>query len=314
MSSLLTAPGTLVDAGETSSAPPRYDFRRPDRLSAAQLAGLRLLHDRSALGISTSMSAYLRTTVAMTVAAVDQRSYAEFLGTLTDPTAYYAVAIAPFDELGAIEITPALAFVLIDRMLGGTGETVAQNRPLTQIEQNVVDSVVKLLLEGLGETWNAATSITFSIRGRETRPRMLSVAAPADVVVTITFDVRIGDTQGAINVCMPAAIVEAAGAHFSQSWPQSRRQFPPLEQAWLTEHLRRVAVDVEPQIRTRLKASAVLSLQAGEVLALPLAADQPLDVYVNGERKLTGRLAADAGRLMVMVAGRQQADTVAEGI
>jgi flagellar motor switch protein FliM len=43
-----------------------------------------------------------------------------------------------------------VAFALIDRLLGGTGESAAVTRPLTEIEQNVVDSIVKLLLEGPG--------------------------------------------------------------------------------------------------------------------------------------------------------------------
>jgi flagellar motor switch protein FliM len=292
----------------------RYDFRRPDRINKEQLLALHFLHDRCARNMSTSLSAYLRTTTTMTVLSVDQRSYADFLASLADPTAYYALAIAPFNELGAIEINPAIAFPMIDRILGGSGQPIAINRPLTAIEQNVVDSVVKLLLEGLGETWNTATSLTFSIRGRETRPQMLPVAAPNEVVLAVVFEVRVGDIKGLVSLCIPATIVEAAGAHFSQAWQRQRREFSPIERAWLSQHLGRVAVPVVPQIRTRLSASAVLSLQPGEILALPLGADRPLDVYVGNVRKLSGRLAAEQGRLMVMVQERLTSDAIHEGM
>ena len=50
----------------------------------------------------------------------------------------------PADALGAIELNPAVAFAMIDRILGGSGETGAPQRALTEIEQNVVDSVIKL--------------------------------------------------------------------------------------------------------------------------------------------------------------------------
>ena len=50
---------------------------------------------------------------------------------------------------------------MIDRMLGGTGESGAPQRALTEIEQNVVDSVVKLMLEHLTETWRPVTDIRF---------------------------------------------------------------------------------------------------------------------------------------------------------
>jgi hypothetical protein len=41
-------------------------------------------------------------------------------------------------------------------------------------------------------------------------------------------------------------------------------------------------------------------------VALPLGADQPLDVFVGGIRKMTGRLASDHGRLLVLVEERCQ--------
>jgi flagellar motor switch protein FliM len=305
-----------ADAGTGSRAaeqpPPvvRYNFRRPDRFSKEQIHSLHFLHDRCARTMSTSFSAYLRTIINLSVVSVEQFSYAEFLGTLADPTAYYALAIAPFDELGAIEINPAAAFAMIERMLGGTGQPVAVNRPLTEIEQNVVDSVVKLLLDGLSEAWKPVTTLTFGIRARETRPQMLQVAAPNEVVVTVIFDVRIGDVRGTINLAIPTSVVETAGASFGQTWQRQRREPTTVERLWMEENLGRVPVPVVPLIRTRVKAGAILSLQEGEVIALPLAADAPLDVYAGGVRKVAGRLASDQGRTLVLVEERYTSGAV----
>jgi flagellar motor switch protein FliM len=296
--------GPGVRAADNPATVVRYNFRRPDRISKEQIHSLHFLHDRCARNMSTSLSAYLRTIINLSVVSVEQLSYSEFLNTLADPTAYYALAIAPFDELGAIEINPAAAFAMIDRMLGGSGQPVAVNRPLTEIEQNVVDSVVKLLLDGLSEAWRPVTTLTFGIRARETRPQMLQVAAPNEVVVTVIFDVKIGDVRGTINLAIPTSIVETAGANFGQAWQRQRREPTPTERQWMEENLGRVQMPVVPLIRTRLKASAVLALQEGEVVALPLAADAPLDIYVSGVRKLTGRLASDQGRTLVLIEER----------
>ena len=282
----------------------RYDFRRPDRVSKEQIHALQFLHDRCARNISTSLSAYLRTSINLSVVSVDQFSYGEFLATLADPTAFYALAIAPFDEAGALEINPSVAFALIDRMLGGTGDVTMVTRPLTEIEQNVVDSVVKLLLDGFAEAWKPVASLSFSIRGRETRPQMLQVAAPNEIVVVVVFDVKVGDVRGQVNLCIPANVVETAGAQVARAWPRQRRELTATERAWLDENFGRVPVPVVPLIRTRIKASAVLALQCGEVVSLPLAADQPLDVFAGGVRKLTGRLTADNGKLLVLIEER----------
>jgi flagellar motor switch protein FliM len=293
--------GRQVDA----SAPVvRYDFRRPDRVSKEQIHALQFLHDRGARNISTSLSAYLRTVVNISVVSVEQVTYGEFLTSLPDPTAFYALSIAPYDEAAALEINPSVAFALIDRMLGGQGDAAAINRPLTEIEQNVVDSVVRVLLDGFGEAWRAVAAMTFSIRARETRPQMLQVAAPNEIVVSVGFDVKVGEARGQIHLCIPASVVESAGAHVARAWPRQRRELTPIERGWLDENFGRVPVPVVPLIRTRLKAEAVLALKAGEVIGLPLAADQPLDLYVNGIRKLTGRLAAENGKLLVVVESR----------
>ena len=291
-------------ASKTADSVVRYNFRRPDRISKEQLHALQFLHDRCARNMSTSFSAYLRTTISLAVSSVEQWSYEEFLGSVADPTAFYALGIAPFDELGALEINPGVAFALIDRLLGGTGEAAAVTRPLTEIEQNVVDSIVKLLLEGLAEAWKPVTNLAFSIRARETRPQMLQVAAPAEGVVVVVFHMQVGEASGKLNLCIPTTVVETASAQFVQAWPKHRRDITPQERAWLGEHLSRVPVSVMPIIRTTLPTSAVLALEPGEVLTLPLPADRPIDVCVGGLRKMTGRLAAERGRLMVMVEER----------
>lgn len=292
-------------AGPSGPRPPAaYDFRRPDRISKEQVHALQFLHERCARNMSTSFSAYLRTTVTLSVASVDQLAYDEFLRSVADPTAFYALGIAPFDELGALEINPAIAFALIDRMLGGTGEPASVNRPLSEIEQNVVDSVVKLLLEGIAEAWKPVTNLAFSIRARETRPQMLQVAAPTEGFVVVVFQMQVSNVGGTVTLCIPASVVETASAQFTQAWPKQRRDASPQDRAWISEHIARAGVPVEPMIRATIPASTVLSLEPGSVLALPLGADRPIDLYVGGLRKMTGRLATERGRLMVTVEQR----------
>src|SRR5262249_55968187 len=138
--------GALLDAVDTPNARAQetlgavspYNFRRPDRVSKEQIRSLHLLHDRFARNATTSLAAYLRTITELAVVSVEQFSYGEFLMALPDPTAFYAIAMPPFDSLGALELNPSVAFTIVDRMLGGTGQTAAPDRALTEIEQNVV--------------------------------------------------------------------------------------------------------------------------------------------------------------------------------
>ena len=308
---------TEAAGSKRSSASPesviRYNFRRPDRVSKEEIQSVFFLHDRYARNIAMSLSAYLRTVITLSVVSVEQFSYSEFLTSLTDPTAFYALAVPPFEELGALEINPSIAFAMIDRMLGGSGRPATVNRALTEIEQNVVDSAVKLLIEGLGEAWKPVTALSFNIRGRETRPSMLQVAAPNEIVVAVVFDVKVGEARGTINLCLPTSVVEMAGSQLARSWLRQRRELTAGERVWFEENFGRVELPLVPLIRTQINASSVLALQVGEVVELPLSADHPIDVFANGVKKLTGRLASEDDRLMVIVEERCDTSAVMAG-
>lgn len=290
----------------------RYNFRRPDRVSKEQIHSLHFLHDRFARNVSTSMSAYLRTITELSVVSVEQFSYSEFLMSLADPTAFYALAIPPFDELGALEINPAVAFAMVDRMLGGVGAVATPNRALTEIEQNVVDQVVKLLLDALTETWRPIVDLAFGIRGRETRPQMLQVAAPNETVLMVVFDMKVGDSRGMANLCLPVSMVESTGNHFAQAWHRVRREPTPIERGWVNENLSRVPLAIDAMIEAHLSARDLLAMSPGDVVSLGIAAHKPIDLLVGNTVKFKGRLAIDQGRVGVRIEQRCQGSVVLE--
>ena len=290
--------GTRPDAGAPVTT---FNFRRPDRVSKDQIRSLHFIHDRFARNVTTSLAAFLRTSIELSVVSVEQFSYSEFLMALPDPTAFYAIAMPPADALGAIELNPAVAFAMIDRILGGTGESGAPQRALTEIEQNVVDSVIKLILDHLTETWRPVIDIRFRIHARETRPQMLQVASWNEVVVLLAFDLKVGETRGLLNLCVPASVIEATGTGFSQGWQQTRREPTSVEQQWLTENLGRVRLPVTTDVQTRLKTRELIHLQPGHVLSLGVPAETEVNVRVGNIIKFRGRLATASGRAAVRV-------------
>lgn len=285
----------------------RYNFRRPDRVSKEQIHSLQFLHDRFARNVATSLSAYLRAITELSVVSVEQFSYSEFLMSLSDPTAFYALSMAPFEDLGALEVNPAIAFSIVDRILGGTGDGAAPTRALSDIEQNVIESVVKLLLDSLSDSWRALTPLQFTVRGRETRPQMLQVSAPNEVVVMIAFDMRIGTARGMMNLCLPASLIEAVGAHFGQAWHRQRREPNDVEKLWLRENLQRVPMRLTAMLEARLRTGELVALQPGDVLSLGVRADEPVEIRVGDTRKYTGRLTKHAGRVGVRIERRVDA-------
>jgi flagellar motor switch protein FliM len=274
----------------------RYNFRRPDRVSKEQLRSLHFLHDRYAVNLSSSLSAFLRAVTEVSIVSVEQFAYSEFLMSLPDPTAYYSFSMPPSEGLAALEINPSIAFTMVDRMLGGTGQTPAPNRALTEIEQNVLDAVVKLLLEHLVEAWKPIADLQFKLQDRETRPQMLRVTGPNEIVILLAFDMRIGEMRGTISLCFPATTIEALEEKFAQGWQRTRRQPTAAEQARLLANLGRIPLPVSTVLETRLPARDLVSLKPGDIVSLGHPASSPVNVHVGQVRRFTGRLTmTDAG-------------------
>ncbi|MDH4063677.1 MAG: flagellar motor switch protein FliM [Acidobacteriota bacterium] len=301
---LLAVPGSAParrPKGAADGGAIRYNFRRPDRVSKEQIHSLHFLHDRFARNMATSLSAYLRSITELSVVSVEQFAYSEFLASLADPTAFYALSMSPLDELGALEINPVIAFAMIDRMLGGAGRTGAPARALTDIEQHVADSVVKILLESLSETWRPIVNVTFEIRGRDTRPQMLQVAAPNETVLMVVFDMSVGDARGMVNLCLPATIVETAGGHFARAWHRQRREPTAIERQWVHEHLSRIVMPVSASIESRLTTRDLLDIKRGDIVSLGVPTHRLVDVHVGRTLKFKGHMSVDEGRLGVHI-------------
>ena len=278
-----------------------YDFRRSDRITKEQLRALHFRHDRFAHNIATSLSAYLRATTEVSIITVDQLSYGEFLTSLPDPTAYYAIAMKPLDMLMAVEINPIVAFTMVDRMLGGSGDGKGPDRPLTEIEQNVVDSVIKLLMEHLTETWRAVGNVQFNIHGRETRPQMLQVMGRNEIVVVISFLVKVAETRGTLKLCIPASAIEEIGDTLAQAGAPVRAQPTAEDAARLAANLGRVPLAVTAQVSTMLSARELVALRPGDVISLGRKAGQPVTVTVGDLAAYIGQMVVNNGSLSVRV-------------
>lgn len=279
----------------THPAVSTYNFRRPDRVSKEQLWSLHFVHERFAVNLATSLSAFLRTVTEVTIVGVDQRSYSEFLGSVPDPTAFYALTLAPLDGLAALEINPTVAFPIVDRMLGGTGHGALPDRSLTEIEQNVLDTAVGLLLQQLTDTWKAIADVQFRIHGRETRPQMLQVTGSSEVVVVLAFEMRIGEATGRVHVCIPAAAIDSRHGRFVQGWHRTTRPPAPEEEANLLANLGRIPLPLTVRLETRINARDVMMLRPGDVLALGHPATSPVAIHIGGVPRFVGRLTQGPG-------------------
>lgn len=287
-------------AGEDNPAPKAqpYDFRRPDRIAKDQLRAIHILHENFARSLAASLSAYLRAYVVVSLVNVEQLSFLEFAQCLPAPTSLVTLGMRPYDGSAVLEINPSLVFPILEMLLGGTGRQGTKiSREITEIEQSVLDTLLRIILHDMRAAWNAVTEVDFIIETHETEPQLLQNLAPSEAVVAISMEVRIGDTSGMMNISIPSITVKMLRQKFDQQWSLRRKKATEEEHERVLKLIRPAHLHADARLQgATLGLNDLLDLKAGDLLSLSYPVNRPVDLMINGRLKYRGEIHASEGK------------------
>jgi len=187
----------------------QYDFKRPNRISREQLRTLRNLHDKISRDIASSVSAMLRTMVEVNLASIDQITYGEFTMSLRNPTSYNVLSMKPLEGNSVLEINTNIAQGIVERLLGGNGiieETLT--RDFSEIELSVLGNILNLIVKQLKKGWSSVHTINFNVESKESNFTNVQIASSNEIVVLVTYDLKIKEEKGFLSLCYPILYLE----------------------------------------------------------------------------------------------------------
>lgn len=281
--------GPLSDAG---SHPVPFDFRRPDRIAKSQVQAIRMLHESFVRNLGSSLSAYLRSYLTVNLISVEQLAYGEFLEGLAAPTYLVSLSLRPYDGSALIEMSPSLTFPIIEIILGGKGHAgMNLKREVTEIEQSLLETLFRIILNDLKEAWKPVTPIDFKFQAAATEPQMLQILAPNEAVVSVSIEIRIGEISGTLNLAIPSINIKMIGSKFDQQWSLRKTEPTEAEQQRALDLIRDAEVRMEARLQgPKLRVRDLLDLKTGDLLELDYRLDRLLDCDVNGTTKFQGRV------------------------
>jgi flagellar motor switch protein FliM len=214
----------------------------------------------------------------------------------------------PLDGPALLEISPDVAYALINRLLGGGGGThVEGSRNFTEIEIVLLERVVRQFIRLFGEAWEKVIAVDVSLDRIETSAQFAQIVALTETVAVITLNVRIGGAEGLINVCLPYLALEPVAKQLNTKLlfqiDTERRVLTPMG----SDIQRRIA-------RTRLSVTAafnttsasmrdILSLQEGDVIRLDHKVGEALTVRIGHLAKFQAAMGVRDRRYAVMISG-----------
>lgn len=270
-----------------------YDFKRPERVSSDQIRSMEMLHEVLARKLGASLSSYLRTIVDVKMATVEQLTYNEFIMSLPNPTCFNLISCEPLDGQMVLEINPTIVYPILDKLLGGgTNETLIPEREMSEIEWRLMARIIDDALTFLREAWQPILNIDFKVAAHEVNPQLMQIVPPNEVVILVTFEVKMNESTGMLNICVPFPVVEPIMSNFStiQTWFGTRRSNDAeLDTKKLNEGVNKVSLEVVSYAaKTSISMHQFLNLKPGDIITTKKKVTDDLLFTIDGKPKYMG--------------------------
>ncbi|MCI6713510.1 MAG: flagellar motor switch protein FliM [Lachnospiraceae bacterium] len=267
-----------------------YDFKRPTKFSKEHLRTLEIIYEHYGRLLSTNLPVYLRKNIQVSVASSETVIFSEFTNALSNPVILGIVNFQPLGGTILIELAAQLGFAIIDRMLGGAGDPLEKNRDFTEIEMTIIEKMMVVCMQLMREPWKNVVDINPVMERIETNSQFAQVIAPNDMIAIVTLNMKIGDVEGFMNVCLPFFTLENVMDKLNTKYWYANMQEKNEEefQENIEALIKRVDVPVKAALgKTNISVNDFVNLQIGDIIRLDTDVDQDLTVYVGNIKKFT---------------------------
>ena len=280
-----------------------YDFRRPDKFAKDQLRTLQMLHETFARLFAGSLSGYLRVPVHVDLVSVEQIPYDEYMRSLTS-SIINVFSMAPLTGQAILEIEFNIILSMIDRLLGGPGSMQKSTSVLTDIERALTESIIDRALREFFTAWEGIAQFTPKREIMESQGQFVQIVPPNDVVVSILFEIKVGELRGAMSICIPYLLLKpvtpklSAQRWFSSSVKKNSGKYVAL----LARRLAKTAITCSVRLGSAvLSVDEILNLKVGDTISLNRAQNEEVEIILGNSVKFFGRPGIRGKKLAVHV-------------
>lgn len=267
-----------------------YDFKRPAKFSKEHLRTLEIIYEHYGRLLSTSMPVYLRKNIQVSVTSSETVIFSEFSNSLSNPVILGVVNFQPLGGTILIELASQLGFAMIDRMLGGSGDPLEKTRDFTEIEMTIIEKMMVVCMQLMREPWKNVVDINPMMERIETNSQFAQIIAPSDMIAIVTLNMKIGDVEGFMNVCLPFFTLESVMDKLNTKFWYANMQERDAEnfEEYVEALIKRVDVPVKAVLgKTSISVTDFVNLQRGDIIRLDTEVEQDLTVYVGNIKKFT---------------------------
>lgn len=261
-----------------------YDFARPSKFSKDHLRTLEIIFENYGRLLSTNLPAYFRKSVQVEVMNAEANTYSEFSNALSNPVLLGVVDFAPLEGSILLELASNLGFAIVDRMLGGGGTPLEKSRDFTEIELIILERIMEICIELLVDPWESVAAIEPRLERIETNSQFAQFISPSEMTAIVTMDIKIGEVEGLMNICIPYSCVETVIDKLNTKYWYSTMREKDGEgyQEAIESIINRAKIPIRALLgRSTISVNDFMNVQIGDIIKLDAKVDDELNVFVG---------------------------------
>ena len=281
-----------LDADEMKNTDERqvkdYDFARPAKFSKEHLRTLEIIFEHFGRLLATNLPAYLRKSVSVDVVNSEVVIYSEFSNALSNPVLLGVVGMDPLMGNVIMEMASNLGFAIVDRLLGGVGNSLEKERDFSEIELSILERVFTIRVNLLHEPWENVVEITPRLNRIETNSQFAQIISPSETIAIVTINLKIGDVEGLMNICLPYTTLEPVMDKLNTKyWFSTMKEKDSNSyEAAIENIIDNALIPMKAVLGTsEINVQDFVNLQLGDVIRLDRKVDDELEVYVGNIKK-----------------------------
>jgi flagellar motor switch protein FliM len=284
--------------------PKPFNFRRPNKFNRDHFRAFQIVHETFARQLTTVYSTTLRAVSSVSLLSVEECSYGEFIEATANPSFLSILQITPLPGASLWHMPMPLAMGIIERMLGGQGTGPFPNRPLTDIEAILMRDITDRGLRELTYSYESLFEVHAKTMQLESNPQFAQISSPSDMVLLISFEVKVGEAEGTAQLCIPYASLQEqlenlSGGHLFKDRPNID---PIAINRALKDRLSEAPVDVNVLFNSvTMSGTDILELEVGDVVSLHHPVNAPLTVKADGVPHLRAKPGRQGKRLACQI-------------
>ncbi|VAV89625.1 Flagellar motor switch protein FliM [hydrothermal vent metagenome] len=249
-------------------------------VSYERLPMLEIVFDRLVRMMTTSLRNFTSDNVEVSLDNISSIRFGDYLNSIPLPAILAVFRAEQLDNYGLLTVDSNLIYSIVDVLLGGHRGTAAmrvEGRPYTTIERQLVQKMIRVVLDDAQGAFAPLTKVDFTLDRIETNPRFAAIARPANAAILVRLRIDMEDRGGRIELMLPYSTLEPIRKMLLQQFMGEKFGRDNIWESHLASQLWSTGIEMQAVLdEYQAPLSSVMNLKVGDTLMLNAAPDSEI--------------------------------------